>query len=84
MNLNYLLLENMFLSVLQMSWGVGITLQGLQFYEDHLWILLEGGVPRGSWHPWRQGAPEGKMRVGRNLKKVTKKDSASSTYTPGK
>ena len=84
MNLNYLLLENILLSILRMSWGMGVTLQGLPVNEDHLWILLEGGVACSSWHPWRQGAPEGKMRVGRNLKKVTKKDSASSTYTPGK
>ena len=45
MNLNYVLLENILLSILWMSWGVGVTLQGLPVYEDHLWILLEGGVP---------------------------------------
>ena len=45
MNLNYLLFDHMLLSILQMSWGMGVTLQGPPVCEDHLWILLEGGVP---------------------------------------
>lgn len=37
----------------------------------HVGYVSKESVASGNWHPWRQGAPEGKMSMERN-QKVTK------------
>lgn len=40
--------------------------------------LPKGSVASGNWHPWRQGAPEGKMSEYGEESEGDKVDSASS------